>query len=519
MSVKEDNKKFLSILKKIRLRMTTAKVMNNMVLALAAASAAGVIAVIASRFVPIYNVYGRIGMTLLAAIFTALIITFFKIPGFEEAALKVDSMGLQERTVTALEFLEDDSSFAEFQRIDAYEHLKSFDYKQRIKLVPKPKYAIITLCLAFCVMLSAFIPNPMRDIAQERHRINELKKEEINKVKKAEKELAKTEKLTPLQKEEVEKKLTELRQDLKEAKSEKEINKAIEKTDKKLEIVKEKYNGEDLKKLSDTLAKSEATKSLSDLINSGNTEALREGLKLAAQEMKNLSQEQLKALAENFSKLAEELMNNEELREALGALSQKLASGQLGDINEEMEQFASSIQELMNSEEFQEALAQVQSQLGNGQNEGEGGSMSAQGGNQGGGQPGSSSQPGQGAGGSGVGSGTDMGQENPIVTTPQTSGLNKKDSSEKKNGEYEKIFTPKTLGGDGEKSQLTGKKNNNGNSEKVTSEKGINVRGEDVPYNQVIGSYKEQAAQSLGSSEIPEGMKEIIKNYFTSLEE
>jgi hypothetical protein len=187
-----------------------------------------------------------------------------------------------------------------------------------------------------------------------------------------------------------------------------------------------------------------------------------------------------------------------------------------------MEQLAGNLQELMNSDEFQEALAQVQSQLGQGQNEGEGGSMSAQSGSQGnqaGNQPGSSNQPGQGAGGSGAGSGTDMGQENPAVTPVQPSGLNKKQGSEKKNREYEKIFTSKTLGGEGEKSQLTGNKNNNGNSEMVTSENGINVRGEDVPYNQVIGSYKEQAVQNMESSEIPEGMKEIIKNYFSSLEE
>lgn len=519
--MREDNKAFLAILKKVKLRMTFAKAISNLFFVLAIVLTVEIGVYIISRFVPIYNVYGSLVIAVPAAVFIVLITAVFKRASLQDAALKIDSMGLKERTVTSLELIEEGSAFAELQRSDAYENLKSFNYKQSIKLTPSPRYVIITGVLALCLIISAFIPNPMKDIAFEKHRINQLKKEEINKIKKVEKEVAKNEKLTPIEKNEVEKKLTELKQDLKEAKSEKEINKAIEKTDKKLELVKEKYNGEDLKKISEALAKNEATKSLADIINNGDKELLKEGLKQAAQEIKNLSPEQLKALAENLSKLSKELMNNEELRDALGKLSQKLAGGQLGDINEEMGEFASSLQELMNSDEFKDALAQIQSDLKEGQNEGEGGSMSAQGsgqGNQGGSQPGGN-QPGQGNGGSGTGSGTDKGQEDQTPTQVQTSGLNKKESSEKKNGEYEKIFTPKTLGGEGEKSQITGKKNTNGNTEQVTSEKGLNVRGEDVPYNQVIGSYKQRAVESMGSSEIPEGMREIIKNYFTSLEE
>lgn len=520
--MKEDSKPFLVILKKIKLRMSIAQAINDMFFALTVMLVLAVLISIIARFIPVYNLYGRLGIGTAAVIFITLIVTLFKAVSTTEAALKADSLGLQERTVTALELMEDDSPFSELQKQDALEYLKGLDYKKHIRFVTKRRYIVACSCMLIFIFVSAIIPNQMKDIAIERHNLSELKKQEAKKITKVEKELAKNEKLTPTQKEEVEKKLTELKRDLKEAKSEKEIDKAVEKADKKLELVKEKYNGEDLKKISDALAKNEATKNLADLINSGKTEALKESLKVAAQEIKNLSKEQLKELAENLSKAAEELKNNEELKQALAELSQKLSSGQLGDINKEMEQFANNLQELMNSEDFQEALAQAQSDLNQGQNEGEGGAMSAQGGNQGnqgGNQPGSSNQEGQGAGGSGVGSGTDMGQENPTVTTPQATGLNKKDGSEKKNGEYEKIFTSRNLGGEGEKSQITGKKNNNGSSEKVTSEKGVNVRGEDVPYNQVIGNYREMAAESMGNSEIPEGMKEIIKNYFTSLEE
>jgi hypothetical protein len=515
--VKADNKVFLGLLKKIRFRIGLGKAVNNLLLALTAALAFGAAAAVVSWLIPIYNLYYWIAIVSGAICIGSILFSLVKRPSLYNAALTIDSYGLNERTVTAFELIENDEDFSEFQKRDALEHLKRLDYKQHIKLVPNFKYALAVLILLTAITVSAFIPNPMREVAIERHTLSELKKEEMNKVKKVEKELAKNDKLTPIEKAELNKKLTELKKDLKEAKSEKEINKAIEKTDKKLEMVKAKYDKEELKKLADTFAKSDVTKNLSDLINTGNTQMLKEALKAVAEQMKNLSAEEKKALAENMAKLAEELKNNEELKNALASLSQKLASGELGDLDEELSQFASTIQELMNSDEFREAVAQMQSAL----KEGQGGALSAQTGNSqnSSGNQGSGNQQGQGSGGSGAGSGTGMGQENQTPTGSQSTGLNKKGSSEKKSGEYEKIFTSKTVGGEGETSQLTGKKNSSGTSEQINTEKGINTRGEAVPYNKVFGSYRDKALESIGSSEIPEGMKEVIKNYFSSLEE
>jgi hypothetical protein len=45
------------------------------------------------------------------------------------------------------------------------------------------------------------------------------------------------------------------------------------------------------------------------------------------------------------------------------------------------------------------------------------------------------------------------------------------------------------------------------------------VRGNSVTYDQVIGEYKQQALDSINSNDIPAGMKDLIKDYFSSLEE
>ncbi len=85
--------------------------------------------------------------------------------------------------------------------------------------------------------------------------------------------------------------------------------------------------------------------------------------------------------------------------------------------------------------------------------------------------------------------------------------------------EYEKIFTTRLLGGEGEKDILQGNKNNSGQTKLFQTEQGLTIKGEMLPYNQVIGQYKEEAFQTMEGSQIPQGMQNIVKEYFTSLED
>ena len=112
-----------------------------------------------------------------------------------------------------------------------------------------------------------------------------------------------------------------------------------------------------------------------------------------------------------------------------------------------------------------------------------------------------------------------MGNEDQAPIPQNGSGIGKKDGSEGKTGEYEKIFTPQTLGGEGETSNLNGTKGSGGTTEQVITDKGQTVRGSSVPYNQVVGQYRDKAMESINTSDIPPGMKELVKDYFTSLEE
>ncbi|KUO74387.1 MAG: hypothetical protein APF77_04060, partial [Clostridia bacterium BRH_c25] len=490
------DKELIRIIRKIRDRLHAISIINDMILGVAAVLCLGTGMAIASRFFPIYNVYLNILKAVGVAVVAAFLYSAFKPPRNAYAALKVDSFGLKERTVTALELVGNQSTFAMLEKNDALEHLKSMDYKKKMPIRPNKRYLLICLILASVLAVSGFIPNPMAGRAEELHKIKVKIAEQQKKAEKLIEKVKSNPKLSEEQKEELEKKLTELKKELEAARDEKEINKALGRAEKKLEYIKDKYtSGEDLNKIAETLSKSEMTKALADMIKNGDEKAFKNNIKKLAEELKKLSPDEKQKLAEELSKLAHEIKDHPELSKAFGELAKKLASGELGDISSELGELDQSISELMENESVRDAISELAKELGNantspsdgqqGQQGQDGSGQQGQGNTPGGnGQQGQGNQPGgngQGTGqGSGAGSGTNMGNENQAPIPPGGSGIGKKDGSEKKDGEYEKIFTPETLGGEGDTANLNGKKGTGGTTEQVITDKSRTVRGSSV---------------------------------------
>ena len=64
---------------------------------------------------------------------------------------------------------------------------------------------------------------------------------------------------------------------------------------------------------------------------------------------------------------------------------------------------------------------------------------------------------------------------------------------------------------------LTGDKNQNGDSQSVETENGFNLDGEKVDIDKVINDYTNSALDGANNSNLPESLKDIIKNYFEGL--
>ena len=80
---------------------------------------------------------------------------------------------------------------------------------------------------------------------------------------------------------------------------------------------------------------------------------------------------------------------------------------------------------------------------------------------------------------------------------------------EKDREEVKEVPIPKQI--------MNGKRGNKDDSQIQMTKEGISIGGEKVPYVQVIGEYESKAYESMNTSDIPKGMQEVVKEYFSGL--
>ncbi|MDD2282819.1 MAG: hypothetical protein PHP26_02690 [Syntrophomonas sp.] len=85
-------------------------------------------------------------------------------------------------------------------------------------------------------------------------------------------------------------------------------------------------------------------------------------------------------------------------------------------------------------------------------------------------------------------------------------------------GDYEKIYDPQRIGRSGEISQVRGQAGE-GPQQLIESDDPAIMPGSMRPYREVLAEYSKAARESLDRQPIPSGMTEVVKNYFSSLEE
>lgn len=460
---------------------------------------------------------------LLIGLIIILIYGFIKSPKKDKVALMVDSRGLDERLITSLELIGCDDNISIAQKKDTVECIKKFDIKN-IKISIDKKQALLSLGLIIMCILIMFVPSTARKEAQKIRDFDKYQKSVIEKVEKEKKEIEKSEDLSDEEKEEVKKLLEDSVKELKESEKKTEINKTLERLEKKLEDKKEELSSEkskealenskkklldefnkekeataknDVNKLVNELMKKEESKPLAEAMLSGNQEAINKELAEIQNKLGSMSSAELSELSEALKNAALE-MSDEELAEAL-----KNASNSVLDKKLDGESLSKAISKSINNSNGQNTSSSSQQSSGSGQNQSQGqgngqgqGSVSGQGSGSGQGQGGSG---GNGAGsGSGWNTGSTVGKENDL-----------------ENSTGEQIYIQGRNEGNDE--NLTGNKNDNGNSQEIESQNGLNIGGEKVDYDKVIGDYSNSALEGANNSNLPQSLKDLIKNYFEGL--
>lgn len=183
-----EQREFLKIVRACRRRMNIADFFQKSVSALSIGALAGILFLAAAIFVPLYYAGLYMILALILAELSVFVVMLVKQTTMEQAALRIDGFGFEERIVTAYEHLDKEGTLIELQREDAMEQLKA--HKDRIRIPLRPSFkriALLFLLLAFALGLS-LIPSAAKDRAGELHSLKEEvkeKEEEIEKVMEA----------------------------------------------------------------------------------------------------------------------------------------------------------------------------------------------------------------------------------------------------------------------------------------------------------------------------------------------
>ena len=490
----------LSFIKKIKYRMSVNILIVMAVRGGIAGFLMGFFLSLAAVWIPIYRSGFYSILIGVLGVLGGIIYGVFQFPTLKHAALTGDSKGLQESLITALEFKDSEDTMHLLQREQTMERIKKFDVKKQVPyLMPWKSFGILSLFIFLCI-LCTMIPSEAKKIAEENQVLKEIIKEQENQIEQVKKEI-KEENLSELQREQLQKLLETAMEELQKIESPEEIEKVMERLDVKLEKEKQLQADKDF---------SEVAQGVSEKLN-------------LPSESKKL--EEVKALAEKIEEELQRLdttLTQEELEQLSKELAKQLNEGDLS--KEQLEQLAEATG--MSSEQLSTSLSNASASIsktasantsGNSNQSGESGQSgegepSGQSGEPlpgqsgGAGQAGQGEQSGQGTNGNdGSGSGWNQGSK---------SGFEKANSSAK---QPEQLDIPNRILGNDE--NLTGSPSGNGSSYITDSETGLAYAGQKTDYQQVVGSYTSEAYSKIDNSSIPDNLKDIVKDYFSGLNE
>ncbi len=486
-------KEFLRLLAPLRHKLMAERFLKWFIYGETAAGILCLAVVVLSKFWTEIPSLPLCGVFVLLGLLIALGAAFFLRKVTEkETAETADALGGAERMITTMELLGKGAQnpVEEMAVADGFAKAREMDFAKlyRMRL---PVKVLRVLALVVVLTIGAGFMPVRRDAEAEAYanaqmeRIEQVKKEETP-------ELSKEEKKVFLEAAKA------LEKDLKTAKTKKAAEEAVREAQQNMKQLEKKSVSKDLKELAEALKQEESTAALSETLEQGDSSAISQAMEQLLQKMAAMDKGQAASLAQQLAEAVENI-SDAELQEALKALEEALENG--ADPSEAGEALKnallsqaqmnsalrSSLQKL-NRNVGQQSLAKKvesdgESPGGEGQgSEGEGtGGQTTNGGNGG---------TGTGTGGQGRGFG---------------------------HAEPEKIYTRSAAGKDGYDAQLKGTDSEEGQTT-ITEHRTMGQAGTSVPYDTVYGQYRNEAMETLENSSVPYGMRELVSDYFATLE-
>lgn len=486
-------KEFLRLLAPLRHKLMAERFLKWFIYGETAAGILCLAVVVLSKFWTEIPSLPLCGVFVLLGLLIALGAAFFLRKVTEkETAETADALGGAERMITTMELLGKGAQnpVEEMAVADGFAKAREMDFAKLYRMRLPVKVMRVLALVVVLTIGAGFMP-VRRDAEAEAYANAQL--ERIEQVKKEETpELSKEEKKVFLEAAKA------LEKDLKTAKTKKAAEEAVREAQQNMKQLEKESVSKDLKELAETLKQEESTAALSEALEQGDSSAISKAMEQLLQKMAAMDKGQAASLAQQLAEAVENI-SDAELQEALKALEEAFENG--ADSSEAGEALKnallsqaqmnsalrSSLQKL-NCNVGQQSLAKKvesngESPGGEGQgSEGEGtGGQTTNGGNGG---------TGTGTGGQGRGFG---------------------------HAEPEKIYTRSAAGKDGYDAQLKGTDSEEGQTT-ITEHRTMGQAGTSVPYDTVYGQYRNEAMETLENSSVPYGMRELVSDYFATLE-
>lgn len=541
----------------------------------AAGAVAAAIAFI-SLWVPIPYLLRNILYIYLAFSAAGAFIFLFSFPGMEKLIETADSLGLRERIATAWQLRGEHTVIAGLQRQDAYHSVTKADFRKLYPIrFPARPAVILTAALAITGGL-LMVPTYAKENALQKEKLKDAVDQQLEEIEKVSEKLENSGDLKEDEKNKIRDEIERLAEELKQADSEEEAMKALSRTENELEKLDVEKQ---LEKLGETFARNDMTSGLGEAVRDGSATDIKQALEqlMGQIEEKKISPEEL---AEMFRQASEEA-GNDELKKELQQTADELSSGDsearqeafddlggmlsertaaqaetgtaqaLGQLSEMMRQAKKSISGVDNSLPSGtnasggasgnaaeagaggSAAPGRNAAQGKGQGAGQGaggvGQTPKAGGTEGGagsgaGQPAGQGQAqgagqGSGSGGQGGGSGAGEGSADKDAGYTGSEGAGGgREAGEGQEEAYEQLYDPDYLGGDADPDYVTGQKQDGGISNYSQKDQSPVMKGAMRPYGKVLDRYGGEASSYMEKADIPAAMREIVREYFESLE-
>lgn len=529
------------------------------------ATIGGALVMLVARFTPIDSAWLYAALCPAGALALAWLAAAIVPVTPERIARSGDALGLKERLTTAWELRDSASPEAALQRLDALQNIARLDTAASIRLrFDKRSLRLPAAALVVAIALGIW-PSAMTGVVAARRAERATIRQEQAKIADSRKELAATTRPLSETEKQILAALQEAERKLAKAGSASKAVSELARVEQQLEGLKQpdKASTASLKQMASALSESEAARPVAEALQQSDFQRAAEALSQLGRSTNSTSAASTAAALDRASRTpgldaqtaaalraaAQSLAQAGQTAAAQGSGSEAaesaLAEAQQS-LNEAGEQLAAAGQAASGQASLASALNALAAARGNisasaataggklpgavaagdgqggtGQPSGSGngsgsGSGSGGGGNGSGGSgSGTGSQPGQGAGGgAGQGSTNQASSGGQMSQGGHSTGGG---ASDMQQGEYERIYDPTRLGGDGQSTTLPGQ-SGQGPSQYIDAP---NVPGgSDVllPYSEVLAGYSAEALQSLAGSSIPPALQSLVKDYFTSLE-